>query len=105
MLTEDQLRRIVPNMRADRVVEYLPHLNDAMAAFEIDSPLRTAANVIAGEITYSAVAETFGREPLTDLDPDQVHTPGIYVDRIVDDVELGVELGRLIFEDPDAAPQ
>ena len=45
MLTEDQLRRIVPRMRADRITEFLPHLNAAMAAFEIDSPLRTAAFV------------------------------------------------------------
>ncbi len=43
MLTEDQLRRIVPAMRADRVTAYLPHLNAAMAEFEIDSALRTAA--------------------------------------------------------------
>jgi predicted chitinase len=45
MLTEDQLRRIVPKMRADRVTEFTPHLNAAMAAFSIDSPLRTAAFV------------------------------------------------------------
>ncbi len=43
MLTEEQLRRIVPKMRADRVTAYLPHLNDAMAMFDIDTPLRTAA--------------------------------------------------------------
>jgi predicted chitinase len=43
MLTESQLRQIVPNMKADKVTAYLPHINDAMALFEIDTPLRTAA--------------------------------------------------------------
>ena len=43
MLTESQLRRIVPKMSADKVEAFLPHINAAMEAFDIDTPLRTAA--------------------------------------------------------------
>jgi len=43
MLTEDQLRRIVPKMSEQKAEAFLPHINAAMEAFDIDSPLRTAA--------------------------------------------------------------
>ena len=43
MLTEEQLRRIVPRMNATRRAAYLPHLNAAMAEGSIDTLRRTAA--------------------------------------------------------------
>jgi len=45
MLTEAQLRQIMPNLPAGKAALFLPHLNLAMAEHGIDSMLRTAAFV------------------------------------------------------------
>jgi predicted chitinase len=45
MLTESQLRQIMPNLPAAKAAAFLPHLNDAMAEHAIESMLRTAAFV------------------------------------------------------------
>lgn len=45
MLSEEQLRRIVPRMNAAKRAAFLPHLNAAMAEGGIDTLLRTAAFV------------------------------------------------------------
>lgn len=43
MLTDSQLRQIMPNLAADKAAALLPFLNAAMAQHGIDSMLRTAA--------------------------------------------------------------
>jgi putative chitinase len=43
MLTETQLQRIMPNLPLQKLQLYLPHLNQAMLAYEVITPLRIAA--------------------------------------------------------------
>lgn len=43
MITDTQLREVMPHLPAAKAVLYLPHLNAAMAADGIDTMLRTAA--------------------------------------------------------------
>lgn len=43
MITETQLKRITPNLSAHKLHLYLPHLNQAMLAHQVDTMLRTAA--------------------------------------------------------------
>lgn len=43
MLNEPQLRRIMPNLAAAKCQSYLPHLNQAMREYEVNTMLRTAA--------------------------------------------------------------
>ena len=45
MITDDQLSRVMPKLRQANRQLYLPHLNAAMQARTIDTPLRTAAFV------------------------------------------------------------
>jgi len=45
MITDDQLKRVMPNLPAAKRALYLPHLNAAMEAHDVDTPLRTAAFV------------------------------------------------------------
>src|SRR5262245_58265588 len=45
MLTENQLRQIMPNLPAAKAASFLPHLNHAMAEYGIESMSRTAAFV------------------------------------------------------------
>ena len=57
MLTESQLRRIMPNLALAKCQAYLPHLNQAMREHAVDSALRTAAFVAqlaheSGEFRY-----------------------------------------------------
>lgn len=77
MLTEAQLRQIMPNLPAAKAALFLPHLNRAMAEYGIDSMLRTAAFVAqlaheSGEFRW--MEEIWGPtdaqrryEPVTDL--------------------------------------
>lgn len=77
MLTEAQLRAIMPNLPASKAALYLPHLNAAMTEYGIDSMLRTAAFVAqlaheSGEFRW--MEEIWGPteaqrryEPVTDL--------------------------------------
>lgn len=43
MLDATQLRQIMPNVPAAKVAQFLPHLNDAMAEYGIDSAARASA--------------------------------------------------------------
>jgi predicted chitinase len=43
MITDDELRQIMPKCPAARRVEYLPFINEAMEEFEINNYLRKAA--------------------------------------------------------------
>lgn len=43
MITDSQLRQVMPHLSADKAQLYLPHLNQAMANSGIDNMLRTAA--------------------------------------------------------------
>jgi putative chitinase len=43
MVTDDMLRRIMPNLPPKKRAEYLPHLQRAMDEFGINTPLREAA--------------------------------------------------------------
>lgn len=57
MLTETQLRRIMPNLALPKCQALLPHLNQAMREYEIGSMLRAAAFVAqlaheSGEFRY-----------------------------------------------------
>jgi len=45
MITDDQLKQVMPNLAPAKRALYLPHLNAAMQANAIDTPLRTAAFV------------------------------------------------------------
>jgi predicted chitinase len=45
MITEAQLRGIMPNLAAQKLQLYLPHLNTAMQAYGVNTMLRTAAFV------------------------------------------------------------
>lgn len=45
MLTESQLRQLLPLLPVAKVQEFLPHLNEAMRLYEINTLLRTAAFV------------------------------------------------------------
>lgn len=45
MITDSQLRQVMPHVGADKAQLYLPHLNEAMAHSGIDTMLRTAAFV------------------------------------------------------------
>lgn len=77
MVTENQLRQIMPNLPAAKAALLLPHLNRAMAEYGIDSTLRTAAFVAqlaheSGEFRW--MEEIWGPtsaqrryEPVTDL--------------------------------------
>ena len=47
MLTEPQMRRIIPNLAAPKCTLYLPFLNQAMRDPEIYSAVRTAAWTVA----------------------------------------------------------
>ena len=43
MLTDTQLQRIMPNLPQTKLQLYLPHLNQAMQTYGVDTLLRTAA--------------------------------------------------------------
>ena len=43
MITDDQLKQVMPNLLAAKRALYLPHLSAAMTAYAIDTPLRCAA--------------------------------------------------------------
>lgn len=45
MITDTQLKKIMPNLGAQKLALYLPHLNAAMQAHGVDNMLRTAAFV------------------------------------------------------------
>jgi putative chitinase len=45
MLTETQLRQMLPLLAVPKLQQFLPHLNEAMRVFEINTLLRTAAFV------------------------------------------------------------
>lgn len=45
MITDAQLRQIMPNLKPVAFAVYLPHLQRAMTEFQINTPLRTAAFV------------------------------------------------------------
>ena len=45
MITQPQLQRIMPNLGAQKLGLYLPHLNAAMQTYGVDTLLRTAAFV------------------------------------------------------------
>ena len=45
MITESQLRQIMPNLPGAKAQQLLPHLNEAMAAYGIGTAMRTAAFV------------------------------------------------------------
>lgn len=77
MLSESQLRQIMPNLSAARLAPLLPHLNGAMAEYGINTPARAAAFVAqlaheSGEFRW--MEEIWGPtsaqrryEPATDL--------------------------------------
>jgi predicted chitinase len=77
MLTEAQLRAIMPHLPASKAALFLPHLNEAMSQYGIASMMRTAAFVAqlaheSGEFRW--MEEIWGPtpaqrryEPLTDL--------------------------------------
>lgn len=77
MLTEAQLRAIMPNLPASKAALYLPHLNAAMAEYGIETMLRTAA--FAAQLAHESgefrwMEEIWGPtaaqtryEPVTDL--------------------------------------
>jgi predicted chitinase len=43
MITDSQLRQIMPNLPDEKLEQYLPFLNRVMEIYEIDTPLRIAA--------------------------------------------------------------
>ena len=45
MLSDTQLRQIMPHLAAAKAASFLPHLNDAMARWEVNTLARTAAFV------------------------------------------------------------
>lgn len=59
-LTAEQLKAIVPNLPAAKVKEYLPHLNAALAEFNINTPLRQAAFV--AQLAHESVGLTAFQE-------------------------------------------
>ena len=66
MLTEAQLRRIMPNLAPAKCQAYLPHLNQALREYEINTMLRSAAFVAqlaheSGEFRY--MEELWGPTP------------------------------------------
>ena len=66
MLTEAQLRRIMPNLALAKCQALLPHLNQAMREYEVNTLLRTAAFVAqlaheSGEFRY--MEELWGPTP------------------------------------------
>jgi predicted chitinase len=67
MLTETQLRRIMPNLSAAKCQLYLPHLNQALRAHEIGTSLHRCAAFVAqlahesGEFRY--MEELWGPTP------------------------------------------
>ena len=66
MITDDQLSRVMPRVPQASRALYLPHLNAAMQARTIDTPLRTAAFVAqlaheSGELRW--MEEIWGRTP------------------------------------------
>ncbi|HEY6904014.1 MAG TPA: CoA-transferase, partial [Candidatus Acidoferrales bacterium] len=58
--------------RADR----LGNLNYRMAMRNFNVPMATAAKFVAAEVDELV--------PVGDLDPEDIHTPGIFVDRVVE---------------------
>ena len=77
MITEIQLKSIMPNLAAQKLQVYLPHLNAAMYTYGVNTMLRTAAFVAqlaheSGEFRY--MEEIWGPtsaqtryEPITEL--------------------------------------
>lgn len=66
MITDPQLKQVMPSLAAPKRALYLPHLNAAMAAYAIDSPLRSAAFVAqlaheSGELRW--MEEIWGPTP------------------------------------------
>lgn len=43
MINQEQLHRIMPHLREARAMEFLPHLNQALRNYGVDTMLRTAA--------------------------------------------------------------
>ncbi len=43
MLTSSQLQQVMPNLAAAKLASFLPHINGAMQAFEVNNALRAAA--------------------------------------------------------------
>jgi putative chitinase len=59
-LTVEQLKAIVPNLPLAKAKEYLPHLNAALAEFNINTPLRQAAFV--AQLAHESVGLTAFQE-------------------------------------------
>ncbi|HEX6708378.1 MAG TPA: glycoside hydrolase family 19 protein [Albitalea sp.] len=77
MITESQLKQVMPHLPAQKLQLYLPHLNAAMRAHGVDSALRTAAFVAqlaheSGEFRFmeeiwGPIAAQLRYEPPSDL--------------------------------------
>jgi putative chitinase len=57
MITESQLKQVMPRLSASKLALYLPHLNEALQSFGMDTMLRTAAFIAqlaheSGEFRY-----------------------------------------------------
>ncbi len=60
MVTEDQLKQIMPNLPQDKRALYQPFLDKAMTEFEINTPLRVAA--FLAQIAHESAEFKFMRE-------------------------------------------
>lgn len=64
MLSDRQLRQIMPHLAAAKAAAFQPHLNDAMAHWEVDTSARTAAFV--AQQRYEPTADLAARRGNTE---------------------------------------
>jgi predicted chitinase len=87
MLTEEQLRRIVPKMASAKRSAYLPHLNAAMAEAGIDTLLRTAA--FLAQLAHESGSFVYMRELWGPTPQQQRYEPVTTLSKRLGNVEAG----------------
>lgn len=87
MLTEDQLRLIVPRMNAAKRATFLPHLNAAMAEAGIDTLLRTAAFI--AQLAHESGSFVYMKELWGPTDAQKRYEPETTLSKRLGNVEVG----------------
>lgn len=86
-ITDHQLRVIMPTLSQNKREQYLPHLNEAMDALQINTPLRAAA--FLAQIAHESVDLRFMAEVWGPTEQQKKYEPHTHVSQSLGNVEEG----------------
>jgi putative chitinase len=87
MIGADALRRIMPKLSQERCDQYLPHLQQAMEEFDIDTPLREAA--FLAQIAHESGELVFMEEIWGPTEAQRRYEPQTDLARMLGNTEVG----------------